>query len=165
MMFSFSEVNLSGLIVLAIASALSLAIISVLNKASVRPGARKNLRRAVAAEEPLQTMVPRTNGALPGDRRRAPRRSGNPVNVLIHDGLAAIPIEGVVIDRSTGGVCIALPQPKAPGIKLEVRAAGAPDTFAWVPVEVRHCRRKGERWLIGCKFEKRLMSSEMVHFG
>jgi len=122
----------------------------------------------------MGSFEPRTNPvtATPSpvqnlrNRRQWPRRRGNPVAVLIADVPdTAEPVPGVVIDRSRGGLCLASPQPVAMGAFLQVRASASPDDLPWIRVEVRHCRQRADRWLMGCKFEHRLSTKEMLPFG
>jgi hypothetical protein len=100
------------------------------------------------------------------ERREFRRRRGNPVQVVIAvDDAAGVATPGMVIDRSRGGLCLAVAQPPAVGSYLLVRPANSPDSQAWVRVQVRHCRHRGGRWLIGCKFEQRLSRTELIPFG
>ena len=75
------------------------------------------------------------------------------------------PADGTVIDRSRGGLCLCVADPRDVGAILKVRAAHAPDTDVWVPVEVRHCRARDGDYLLGCKFEQKLSWGELLLFG
>ena len=102
----------------------------------------------------------------PQERRTSVRREGNPVNILVTLPEASTePMTAVIIDRSTGGLCLSVPQPVAAGQLLNVRSTIAPDTTPWIAVEVRHCRQKEDRWLIGCKFQRKLSWSELLFLG
>src|SRR5690348_8363345 len=58
---------------------------------------------------------PFDNGSLT-ERRRALRRKGNSIEILVGDGdAAAEPVRGWVIDRSTGGLCLLLSEEVALG--------------------------------------------------
>jgi hypothetical protein len=108
-----------------------------------------------------------TTGSPHGRERRASlRRHGAPVEVLI----AATepgqePTKGIVLDRSRGGLSISMSQPAATGSVLRVRVASLADEMACVDVEVRHCRRTGKHWLVGCKFVEELPWTVLLLFG
>lgn len=101
------------------------------------------------------------------DRRQALRRGGNPVQVLISDADAkAEPINGYVLDRSTGGLCLSVGEPIEEGTILTVRTTNAPVTTPWVKIEVRNCRPiSSSEWEIGCKFDKTPPWSVLLLFG
>jgi hypothetical protein len=101
-----------------------------------------------------------------GDRRGAVRREGQPVRVLIasptfRNGVG----DGYVLDRSTGGLKIAMQAAVAPGTSLQVRASNAPDTIGFVTVVVRSCRQNGEFYEVGCEFEKTPPWNVLLLFG
>jgi hypothetical protein len=100
------------------------------------------------------------------DRRQALRRGGNPVAVLLTDEDAeAEPIRAYVLDRSTGGLCLAVPEAIDAGTILSVRATNAPPTTPWVQLEVRNCRAVGNEFELGCKFVKTPPWSILLLFG
>jgi hypothetical protein len=71
-----------------------------------------------------------------------------------------------VVDRSTGGLCLAWDRQLLPGQFLSVRAANAPDSIPWVQVEVRNSRRwGGDGWLIGCQFVEQPPWNVLLLFG
>ena len=89
------------------------------------------------------------------DRRRSPRRGGAPISIRVAglpNGDPREADEGLVLDRSTGGLCFAAHRPFHEGIGVYVRAASAPVGTPWVGVVVRHCRDHGDHFLIGCSF-------------
>jgi hypothetical protein len=87
------------------------------------------------------------------DRRQALRRGGNPVPILITDSEAeAKPVRAYVLDRSTGGLCLSVPEAIEAGTVLSVRAVNAPPATPWVKLEVRNCRPVGNEFELGCKF-------------
>ncbi len=103
-----------------------------------------------SAEDPYQVAAP-AGGSL--DRRQALRRGGNPVPVFITDAEAeAKPVRAYVLDRSTGGLCLSVPEAIEPGTVLSVRAVNAPPATPWVKIEVRNCRPVGNEFELGCKF-------------
>jgi len=102
----------------------------------------------------------------PRERREALRRGGQPVGAFVSYTVTDIaPVPAVVIDRSTGGLCLSVPAPAELGKLLSVRPADSPDTFPWLTVEVRHCRQQEDRWFLGCKFQRKLPWGELLQFG
>lgn len=100
------------------------------------------------------------------EMRSTRRQGGNPVPVLVCTALAAAgTVEGAVIDRSCGGLCLSVPRPFSEGSRLRVRAVKAPGHVAWVSVKVRHNRRVGSRWLLGCQFVSTPSWEELLQFG
>jgi hypothetical protein len=100
------------------------------------------------------------------DRREAVRREGAPVRVLLasptfRNGVS----DGFVLDRSTGGLRVAMSLAMAPGSTMQVRAANAPDTIGFVTVIIRSCRKKPEFYEIGCEFEKTPPWNVLLLFG
>jgi len=100
------------------------------------------------------------------DRRGAVRREGTVVRVKVaappfRNGLG----EGFVLDRSTGGLRIAVTTPLEPGIIVQVRATNAPETVGFVGVLVRSCRKNGEFYELGCEFEKTPPWNVLLLFG
>jgi hypothetical protein len=101
------------------------------------------------------------------ERRQSVRRTGNPVAVsLTGRWTHELICEARVLDRSTGGLGISVPKEFAVDTILCVRALGNRDPLAWVPVQVRHCRRvnSGE-WMIGCQYRQERSSVQMLQFG
>jgi hypothetical protein len=100
------------------------------------------------------------------EKRRAVRRGGEPVPVWIAESAdSASSSDGMVMDRSRGGLMLAVDKSAAVGSVKYVRAYHAPDDLEWVPLEVRHCRKQDERWILGCKFKKELPWNILLMFG
>jgi hypothetical protein len=100
------------------------------------------------------------------DRRGAVRRDGQPVRVLVASTAFRNGAEdGYVVDRSTGGLRIALQSAVAPGSILQVRAVDAPDTIGFVTVIVRSCRKNTDFFEVGCEFEKTPPWNVLLLFG
>jgi hypothetical protein len=97
-------------------------------------------------------------------RRKNLRRGGRPRRITLSDGLAA-PALGWVVNRSRGGLGIALDRMVIEGTVIEVRPTDAPEDVPWVQLIVRSCRRKGKRWYIGCQFKAELSWSLILMFG
>jgi hypothetical protein len=100
------------------------------------------------------------------DRREAVRREGAPVRVVLasptfRNGVS----DGIVLDRSTGGLRIAMSVAMAPGSSMQVRALNAPDTVGFVTIIVRSCRKNTDFYEIGCEFEKTPPWNVLLLFG
>jgi hypothetical protein len=105
------------------------------------------------------------NQELPPDERRSSlRRMGNAVDVLVIEADGAS-FEGLVIDRSTGGLCLSLPRSIPADTVLKVFACHAPKETPWLAVRVRHCRHAGDRWLCGCQFVESPPWGQLLLFG
>jgi hypothetical protein len=100
------------------------------------------------------------------DKRRSLRRGGNPVPVLITDSLnTGEPLQGLVLNRSRGGLFLSVPRKIEVGRVLALRTPDFPDLVASVHVRVRHCKQRGEAWRIGCQFMEELPWSVLLLFG
>lgn len=100
------------------------------------------------------------------DKRRAARRKGSLVPVLIADAASkANPASGVVTDRSIGGVCLGVDNPASEGAILNIRPAHAPPLIPWTQVEVRSCRQLDDGWELGCQFLRPPPSTVLWMFG
>jgi hypothetical protein len=87
------------------------------------------------------------------ERRQAPRRWGDPVQVLIWDEYSATePSRGWIMNRSTGGLGLSAARPSLEGALLSVRVAVAPDTVPWTRVQVKGCNPSAGRWILNCQF-------------
>jgi hypothetical protein len=78
------------------------------------------------------------------DQRRAVRLAGGEV-VEVRDG-ASRRLTARVIDRGLFGLGLRLRRSIRCGAVLSVRLDGG-----WHPVQVRHCRRDGRDWCVGCE--------------
>ncbi len=99
------------------------------------------------------------------DRRRRPRRGGNPAPVYVHglDGERLLP--GHVLDRSVGGLRLAVPKPVPVGAVLRVRAWHAPEDAPWAAAQVRWIQESVGRWELGCAFTEALPLRTLLLFG
>jgi hypothetical protein len=100
------------------------------------------------------------------DRRGAIRREGQPVRVVLasptfRNGIC----DAYVIDRSTGGLRIAVQTAIAPGLTLQVRALDAPEGVEFVAIIVRSCRKNTDYFELGCEFEKTPPWNILLLFG
>jgi hypothetical protein len=100
------------------------------------------------------------------ERRCHFRRSGNPSEVSI--GHQENPVElarGVVVDRSTGGVCLEVLSPLVVGAIVSLRPAAGTSVGTWIDAEVKHCRRDRRGWSVGFKFVRTPPLSVLWMFG
>jgi hypothetical protein len=111
-----------------------------------------------------QTMIESVETV--GDRRENLRREGAPVKVhLSSPSFKKKTNYGYVVDRSTGGLRIAMTMAMAPGSSLMIKADNAPETTPWVSVIVRNCRNAGQHFELGCEFEQTPPWSVLLLFG
>jgi PilZ domain len=100
------------------------------------------------------------------ERRSSLRRGGTHLSVLLSDAEAEVgPVRGVIIDRSTGGLSVAVDEPVRLGEVLSVRVAASAHEMPWVQVTVRHFRREGSYYLMGCQFRRPQPWSVLLLFG
>jgi hypothetical protein len=124
---------------------------------------RRGKRAAVVSEEPGHPLPPAPSAS---DARVAIRRSETSVPILILDpNDPDRPRNGFVVNRSLGGLGLALDDPVNVGTRLRLRPCDAPETTVWVEVEVRGCRRQGRSWEIGCQYVVMPSYNVMMLFG
>jgi hypothetical protein len=102
------------------------------------------------------------------ERRRSIRRAGLPTPILVVDakaGRRARAAEAYVLDRSTGGLRLALEMPVPVGTNLLAKPGNAPEGFKWVKLTIRNCREVGDYFEVGCQFETELELSRLLMFG
>lgn len=112
-------------------------------------------RRRGALPSPVPAGTPASTASSLSftERRQAPRRWGDPVQVLITDGTSRTePARGWIVNRSTGGLGLSAAQPAVEGAVLSVRITTAPDTVPWTSVQVKSCLPATGRWILGCQF-------------
>lgn len=100
-----------------------------------------------------------------GEKRGSLRRQGTVVRVAVADADFNEMEHAWVVDRSVGGLGLALSKPLAPGTALCVRPLAAADVAGWVEVTVRNCSPQGERWKVGCQFVRTPPWSILLLFG
>jgi hypothetical protein len=128
-------------------------------------------RRAAAATttkppKRKKSEVSETVAATAANRRTSLRREGPAVEVVVMSpAFKGGQTAGYVLDRSTGGLRLALETGMAAGTALQVRAKHAPDTTPWVTVLVRSCRPNEEHFELGCEFEKTPPWNVLLLFG
>jgi hypothetical protein len=128
--------------------------------------------RRVVARPPKENAAPHVESPVDvflhgsaTDRRAAPRRRGNTVEVLLSRGPDQTPIHGWVQNRSMGGLCLRVEQPVEEGKVIEIRPLNASDLTPWTPVEIRTCRAGDGEWEVGCKFVKTPQYNVLLLFG
>ena len=111
-------------------------------------------RRATPPPRPPVATMASTDSTLSfSERRAAPRRWGDPIQVLIWDEIVAgEPIRGWVANRSAGGLGLSAPQAALEGALLSVRIAIAPESIPVTRVQVKSCTPATGRWILGCQF-------------
>jgi hypothetical protein len=126
------------------------------------------LAEALTAEVQTMSPTPAPTPAAP-EQRNMHRRHGNPVEVFVAPpDDKKNPGTGSVIDRSMGGMRLALFSEVAIGAVLSVRPVNADDIVPWVDVEIRSCRLSAEmpgRFEIGCQYVKSPPYSIQLLFG
>ena len=74
--------------------------------------------------------------------------------------------DGYVLDRSTGGLRIAVAGRRSPpAAPCRCGRSNAPDTIGFVTVVVRSCRKNGDYYEVGCEFEKTPPWNVLLLFG
>jgi len=102
------------------------------------------------------------------ERRRSIRRGGLPTPILVVDakgGKRAKATEAYVLDRSSGGLRLAVERSFVTGAALLAKPGNAPEGFEWVKLVVRNCREVGDYFELGCQFETDLELSRLLMFG
>jgi len=102
------------------------------------------------------------------ERRGTPRRSGNPVDVLLSDAKAEVePLAGIVLDRSGTGLALELwaEGDVRPGTIITVRPRKASSDANWIRVIVRRCEQRKDSWALGCEFIRPPGAHAMMEFG
>jgi hypothetical protein len=129
-------------------------------------------RRRSRPPEPLKSQqVPGPPGydpfveGSPSDQRKAFRRQGNVKEVFYKLGDDKVARQGVVLDRSVGGLRLGLDEEIVIGARLLLLPGGASEMIPWTEVEVRTCRQIDDSWETGCQFIKVPPWSILLMFG
>ena len=116
---------------------------------------KESTKTSKKINEPAQEMNEVGEPFLPcpsGEKRIAKRRRGAIVPVLIKDSAEkSLPFDGLVTDRSLGGLSVLVKTPVPTGTLLTLRNAKS-ETMVWVKVEVKTCTQDGIDWRLGCQF-------------
>ena len=101
-----------------------------------------------------------------GNRRSSVRRDGKLVRIDVASPSFRNKVEsGYVLDRSTGGLRIAMSFPMTPGSAVQIRAANAPENIPWTTIIIRSSRDAGEHHEFGCEFEETPPWNVLLLFG
>ncbi len=121
------------------------------------PAAAESAREGSDYWEPYMTAE--------GERRRRPRRPGNPIPVdLLGLGGTGAGL-GYVLDRSFAGLKLRVSQPAAVGDVLRVRARHAPGGTPWSELVIRWCRPAGTDFELGGDFTEPPPVNVLLLFG
>jgi hypothetical protein len=96
--------------------------------------------------------------------RAGTRRKGRPTRVWLRADEEE-PFLCWVTDRSRGGLAIVVDRLVPIGTPISVLPADAPADSPWPTLEVRNCRRKGNRWQLGCQFTGEVSSMSRHQLG
>jgi hypothetical protein len=103
--------------------------------------------------------------ATPAEHRQATRRWGDPVQVLVEVGLpGSEAVRGWIMNRSSGGLGVSVPQPVGQGSIVRVRATTAPPAIPWVEAEIRDCQPQTGRWFLHCRYAAPPPSEAVLFF-
>lgn len=124
-----------------------------------KPEAPPNLQRATEPD-------PFTHGST-GDRRQSARRTGSPLRILLKDPSEEKTIwEGIVTDRSIGGLRIMVQNSWPVNQVINVRVVDAPPTVPWLAVQVRRCTEMPDHmYEVGCQFIRTPPWAILLTFG
>jgi hypothetical protein len=116
----------------------------------------------VAAAQPLAAATLK-------NQRESSRRQGNTIEVHVAEPAdKKNPGIGKVLDRSMGGVRLALFHEAEVGVVLSIRPVHAENMVPWVDVEVRSCKVSQEipgHFEVGCQYVKSPPYSIQLLFG
>jgi hypothetical protein len=128
----------------------------------------RRARRAIPAA-PTGSAGPAPDPFVQGsrsERRATVRREGSLVRVQVTDAdVRDAPVDGLVVDRSMGGLCLCLTAPVPAGTVLSVRPSDVETPVPWTRVEVRSSRPDGDAWEVGCRFLRTPPWSVLLLFG
>jgi PilZ domain len=100
------------------------------------------------------------------ERRVALRRGGDPLPVDVSDAQgAAPPMPGKILDRSRTGVCLLLDESLPVNTVVSIRSHMYAEDANWVQIRVRHCRPRGDQFVLGCQFTVEQPWSVLLLFG
>jgi hypothetical protein len=116
-------------------------------------------------EREPQRLDPFVNGGR-SDKRLGIRRQGNPVEVFVtQNPNLEKPIQGLIVNRSQGGVCLWLDKSFEVGTLLHILPCKAPPETPWTPLEIRNCLETQGHFQVGCQFVRTPPWSIMLLFG
>jgi hypothetical protein len=115
---------------------------------SARDGVAPAAAAGPAEAEPLGAWLP----GRAWERRKSARRRVPGVRVVVWDARTGTRGLGSLADVSQGGLGVVTLRPFTEGATLRVRAVSAEECVPWIEVTVRVCRRREQRWFLGCRF-------------
>jgi hypothetical protein len=151
----------------------------ILGEVQSRLKALDRIKRELSAQAQIlqhQLQEMKKTGGQAGsggrERRATSRRQGNLVSVTITkpadhgaSGTESHTMNGWVMNRSGGGLCLLSDEEVSPGTVLTVTPNLGPTTFEWIRVEVKSCRPERKSWLLGCQFLEKLSWDDLRPFG
>jgi hypothetical protein len=98
--------------------------------------------------------------------RRTPRRGGASITVSFNRaGSTDRPLEGWVVNRSLGGLCLCSPRGFDVDTILRLKSKKGGDSAATLEVRVRGVREEGQRWMLHCQFTIQPSAQTLMMFG
>jgi hypothetical protein len=107
-----------------------------------------------ASSAPAEALDPQTGETAVDveDRRASPRRK-KLLRVLVRNDSATLaPCTGWILDRSLGGMCVALDHEVEVGTILAVCRQPESVASRWVELRVLNVREQESTWELGCEF-------------
>ncbi len=103
--------------------------------------------------------------ASPDDRRQRSRRQAAPKEIHFRISEGAIAKPGFVIDRSSGGLRLALEQALPVDSHVFLKADQAPSGTPWAEAVVCWCKPMDDRFDLGCQFVGNVPWNVLLLFG
>jgi hypothetical protein len=122
-------------------------------------------------ESPSSIIPPSRQNSDPFDfgssreRRSSIRRMGGVIEVRLADAQGVTEIgQGLVLDRSMGGLGLEVNGRVEPGTVVSVRPSRTGQRSPWIQMEIVSCEGEGDCWRVGCKFVRTPPWSVMLLF-
>ncbi len=103
--------------------------------------------------------------ASPDDRRQRSRRMAAPKAIHFRLSEGATPKPGVVLDRSSGGLRLALEQALPVDAHVFLKADQAPVGTPWAEAVVCWCKPVDDQFELGCRFLENVPWNVLLLFG
>jgi hypothetical protein len=104
------------------------------------------------ATEPAEQDQPHDE-AYWAEKRSSPRFQVRALRVLLAESPHQTDfVEGVLLNRSLGGLGLSVDREIPAGKILQVCICESEQDNQWAVIEVRYCRPERGRWTLGCKF-------------
>lgn len=147
--------------------AIGACVVAVLVTGVVFVIARRFSGRPVCGDELLSHSDPNNRAVPEGvdrDRRIHPRRATFPVLIHLESLNGKWSVDGTIMDRSVGGLRVAVPQAVSAQTQIRVEVADSGNAAA-VAATVRWCCKKGRRFEVGCEFTETPPWNVLLLFG